>query len=194
MKTHPVAPRVADSLAAANADAQRFFGDGPVREWHPPASRRWWPTGGLLAAAAALAAWGAGWLDGPAGADPAIVVAAAPPLPGPTEPGVAAPAPAAVRAAAAPAQPCAAMPCTGAAAPIAPAPGRLAGAGAAPPSAWPADPDDWALDPQTIGTPAAAPSRTRRALHNVPDIPDDADPTPAEESSADGESGGGPAD
>lgn len=193
MKANPAPPRVADSLAAANADAQRRFGDGRAQEWRPPPARRWWPTVAVLAAAAALV-WAAGWLRAPAGAEPALVVAAAPPQQAPAAIATASPAPVVVQVASPAPEPCAATPCVAAATPNAPAPSHLTDVGGAPASAWPANPDDWALDPQTIGAPTASPSRTRRALHNVPDIPDDADPTPAEESTADGESGGGPAD
>src|SRR5262245_34160495 len=46
---------LAGCLDAAQSDANRFFGDGPVRIWRPAFDWRPWIAGGALAAAATLA-------------------------------------------------------------------------------------------------------------------------------------------
>ena len=51
-------------------------------------------------------------------------------------------------------------------------------------AAVPTDLDAWALDPQPYAVPVATPRDVTRPLFNTPVIPDEADPTPGEEVSA----------
>lgn len=162
----------ADCLAAAQADAQRMFGDGPVPMWRP--ATRWgrWVAGAAVGAVLGGVLWGwAAHVPAPAGAGTVAVGAAAPPgtaksaappkRVNPTEPAAAS---AADQRGVCEAAGCGWKAWSG---PIA--------AGVAPAQS---DPDAWALHPEPVQM-AALPGFT--GLVNVPEVPDEGDATPGVE-------------
>jgi len=155
-------------LAAAQADAERLFGDGPVPLWTPSSRWRTWAAGG---AAALLVAAGAWWW--PTDAPQAVMGVAARPARA-TDPidGRIALRPAAEA--------------TGAAPSLAPRSacddaGTCRGSTSSPQAApEPADPDAWALHPEpwrAVDPPSFV------GLVNTPQVPDENDTTPGEETS-----------
>lgn len=180
MKRPPTPPAaLAELLGSAQADAERFHGRGPARAWRPAFAWKTWAAaaGGLAATATAGALF---WQWGSAPVAPAA--------PATRADGVE------VRSAAAPTPAPAAFPTDAATVPIVGAaavatdPAACAGTDctapaespriAAPAPGEPVDMDTWALDPQgqVVGQPWLPP-----VAGNLPVIPDEHDPTPAEE-------------
>lgn len=163
-------------LAAAQADAERMFGDAPVPVWNPSSRWRISVAGAAAATLAAGVAWG--WL---AGAPPAVVAAASRPTLA-TAPIVIAAAPdSAVTATGAAVTPGPAQrsSCENTAACRSPSPARPVEPELA---AAIADPDAWALNPQpwrAVDPPSFV------ATVNTPVLPDEDNPTPGEETSPD---------
>ena len=163
---------LAACLGAAQREAERLHGDGPVRPWQPALDWRPW------ALAAALATVAAGALLWPRGREPP----AEPPSAAAADP----------RVAMAPAEPT--IPprvadetvhsdAAPVAAPAAPPPTTEP---RAPVPALPDNLEEWALDPQPLEPQTGeTDAQTQFALANTPAIPDDQDPTPADESAPD---------
>jgi hypothetical protein len=180
-------PSLAACLGAAQCEAERLYGPGPMRSWQPRVDRRPWfaAAAAVAAAAAATALWlwdGAAAPDAAAGAHALDrVVAMAPPVaPAPVVPAVDAVAPGDVPADAPVAAGCFGAACASAAEADAQkaAPPTLVGA------VLPADMEAWALDPQPL-VPAADEPPAPLALVNQPDVPDEHDATPADETPPD---------
>ncbi len=165
MKTRPTPPAaLADCLIAAQADAERLYGDGPVPVWRPvPAPRRWMAAAAVFVACAAAAVlWPSGQLEltqvaSPPELQPAAAAAAAAAAPAPAANAEAFVTPGAV---ATPPQSAAAIPIVVA--------------------ALPEDLDAWSLDPAPFAV-AGAPAAVGGTLGNNPPEPDESDATPADE-------------
>lgn len=180
------APALAACLGAAQREAERLYGHGPVRSWQPGFDRRPWIAAAVVAAATVAAAvwwWGS--------AAPQVAAADAPTdRPQRAEPGerIVPPAPPIAAAPAVPAgrsdvpaEAIAAAGCYGAAcAPSGLETGAEGTSPAAVVAALPAHLDSWALDPQPIAPQADAP-QAALVLFNQPDVPDEHDATPADE-------------
>jgi hypothetical protein len=190
MKGMTIPPRASQSLAAclgaAQSEAERLYGRGPVPRWQPTVDRRPWIAAGVVAAAAAATT--AVWLWGGAVPPHAAPGAASEPIDQ-----VVAIAPRAVVGATTPSEdaavqeedtPPAAADCYGAAC----ASGAAAEATSALPAlaaaVLPVDMEAWALDPQPLAPPADEPPAAL-ALVNLPDVPDEHDTTPADETPPD---------
>lgn len=165
-------------LAAAQADAQRFVGEGPVVLWRPSSTRR----RAVAAVAVALLLAAAAWWWWPAGASveaTAANPAAVSPGPQGTAPSSVPPPDAAAAVAPGEVADEAASPlcdragCAGLATlPTPSTPPTIAGEAA--------DPDAWALNPEP-GPSASPPSFT--GFSNIPEVPNENDATPADETS-----------
>lgn len=166
---------LAECLGAAQADAERFHGHGPVEAWRPAMAWKPWAGGaaGLLVAAV-VGSWL--WQWGVEPVAPPQRVAAAPAAPRVAQ--AAAAQPAAVVAAAPPqGQPAAPLPA------VLPRVGSVTLPATASATAVPVDPDQWALSPEPFGATAAAMQPPPLEQDgNVPDIPDEYDMTPADDS------------
>jgi len=161
---------LAACLGAAQSDAERFFGDGPVRLWQPRFQWRPWAAGAALVAVVAVLALLWPWATrlppeaAPVAADPVGTLALAP----------AAALAATVEAASDPAFAHAPASVEAPMAAANPASGPL----------WPENMEAWALDPHPLGA-ADAPQPVVASLVNTPVIPDEFDATPADESAVD---------
>jgi hypothetical protein len=172
-------------LGAAQSDADRFFGDGQVRIWRPAFDWRPWAAGAVLVTAAAVALLWLWRTTGPlpehapaAAADHLATVAMAPPVPQVARPEAAPDTAAAPAARGCGEAACVPLPASG----EAPMP-------AANPAAMlvlPENLEDWALDPQPLAAPAD-PRPLTQSLFNTPVVPDELDPTPADETAPEDE-------
>ena len=187
-KTSNAAPHsLAACLDAAQSDADRFFGDGPVRIWRPAFDWRPWVAGAALAAVATLGLLWWSWSTSEpapervavAAGDRLAAVALAPAAP------PAAPIEAATDAATA----LAARGCYGAACapPTTSGDAPLPAADPALVLVLPENLEAWALDPQPLADAPADPQPLTPSLVNTPVIPDEHDPTPADETAPDDE-------
>ena len=160
--------RAPDSLAAclgaAQSEAERFFGHGPARSWNAAFDWRPWVAGAALAAVAGLAllwTWGSESPKAGASLDRLVAQASVQAAPGTVASDVA---PDAAAVLTAPEQ----VPLT------APNPAVAI--------VLPDNLEAWALDPQPLAALSQDSQQTSVSLVNTPEIPDDHDPTPADES------------
>jgi hypothetical protein len=181
MTSLKTAEDLARCLSAAQADAERFYGDGPVPRWQPArAWTSWLAVAVLVAAAASTLAWLWRASEPPRVAVVASAGAAAAPIAVPAvevraatpddrgEPG------------------CSDSTCAPALSPSSMSAEPVAGS---PP--WDGtDADAWALDPQSFAVSMALAGAAPHRLHNTPVIVDDVE-APAEAVEDGADQGGG---
>lgn len=176
-------------LAAAQSDAQRFVGEGPLVLWRPSSSWRRAGTAGAVGLMLAAAAWWWWPADAPVDAPAAHAVTAS--VPQSAAPAWVLPADTAALSLGAPAGEAPSSES------VSPACERGGCLGLAPPGTTPmppattlvppamaseaADPDAWALNPEP--DPVANPPEFT-GYSNIPSIPDENDATPADETNA----------